>query len=104
MDEAKLKRVLSGMVDLLVAYEIELTAFRTVFGMVENEARKAGMPFNITNAVNGLITSPSIRIGAEQRYTKLLQIQKAVTPESLDLALAGIRDIIAHRTGQPPPG
>ena len=104
MDEAKICQVFTEMVRLLENYELENAALKRVFQMVEHEATQAGMQFNIRDAANSLITSPPFQISARQRFAKFGPIQIAITPNSLELALAGTKDIIAYKTGQPPPG
>jgi hypothetical protein len=114
MDEAtarrqtqKLHSVFTQMVDLLIAYEIEAIAYQKTLQMADNEFRKVaqqGKDSGLQTAVAGLISSPTTRIAAELRFVKISQLRKSITEQNLDLALSGIKDVIARKTGQPPPG
>jgi hypothetical protein len=112
MDEAKAKReskklhdLFVQMVDLLISYEIEESAYRTVLGAAENEFTKIdqGKDPGLHKAVAGLIQDQTFRVSAEQRFVKISQLRKGLTEQNLDLALSGIKDVIARKTGQPMP-
>lgn len=101
----KLHTVFTKMVELLIAAEIEMVAYQKVIQMAEAEFKKIdhGKDPGLQKAVDGLIVNPTIRIAAEQRFAKISQLRKGLTEQNLDLALAGIKDVIARKTGQPMP-
>lgn len=113
MDEAAAKRqtqklhsVFTQMVDLLIAYEIEVIAYQAILQIANNELRKIdqGKDPGLQTAVVGLMSSPATRISAEQRFVKISQLRKSITEQNLDLAVSGIKDVIARKIGQPSPG
>jgi hypothetical protein len=113
MDEAKeireskkLHSLFVQMVDLLISCEVETMVLQKVLQMADAEFRKidGGQDPGLQKAATELAASPTFRISAEQRFAKISQLRKGLTEQNLDLALAGIKDVIARKTGQPMPG
>lgn len=113
MDEAKeirqskqLHSLFVQMVDLLIAYEVETMALGQILRIAEAEFMKidAGKDPGLRKAAADFAASPANRISAEQKFVKLSQLRKGLTEQNLNLALAGIQDVIARKTGQRMPG
>jgi hypothetical protein len=113
MDEAKeireskkLHSLFVQMVDLLIAYEVETSALGKTLQLAEAEFMKidGGKDPGLRTAAIDLAATPATRIQAEQRFVKIAQLRKGLTEQNLDLALAGMKDVIARKTGHPMPG
>jgi hypothetical protein len=93
MDEFKLRVLLNGMIALLKIYETELAAYREVYRLVENEAQRAGIDLNISNALETLAQNSSLKKEVDEMYADCGSLVRALNPDSLDRALNVIDQI-----------
>jgi hypothetical protein len=100
MNEAKLRELISEMVRLLITYEIELFAYQTVYQAVSKKVEEAGVDVSLSKLLRHVAESLSLQAEAEAEYAAFLGIQHAITPESLEGALASIKQTIEHRKNQ----
>ena len=100
MNEAKVRELISEMVRLLITYEIELTAYQTVYEAVSKKVEEAGFEVNLSKLLHYVAGSQSLQAEAEAEYAAFLGIQHAITSEALDGALASIKETIDHRDNQ----
>jgi hypothetical protein len=97
MNEAKIKELIHEMVRLLITYEIELTAYQTVYDAVSKRVEEAGLDVNLSKLLRHVANSSSLRAEAEAEYAAFVGIQHAVTSETLDGALFSIKQTIDNR-------
>ena len=100
MSEAKIRELISEMVRLLITYEIELTAYQVVYEAVSKKVEECGFNVDLTKLLRHVAMSVSLQAEAEAEYAAFLGIQRAITPEALDGALASIKQTIDHRNNQ----
>jgi len=100
MNEAKIRELISEMVRLLITYEIELTAYQTVYEAVSKKVEDAGLTVNLSRLLRHVAGSLSLQAEAEAEYAAFLGIERAITPEALEGALASIKQTIDHRNSQ----
>jgi hypothetical protein len=100
MNEAKVRELISEMVRLLINYEIELTAYQTVYQAVSKKVEEAGVDVNLSKLLRHVATSLSLQAEAEAEDAAFLGIQNAIAPEALEGALASIKQTIDHRNNQ----
>jgi hypothetical protein len=100
MNEAKVRELIAEMVRLLITYEIELTTYQTVYEAVSNKIAEAGVEIDLRKMLRHVSTSPSLHAEAEAEYAAFFGILETITPETLDGALASIKQTIHHRNSQ----
>lgn len=100
MNEAKVRELLSEMVRLLITYEIELTAYQTVYDAVSKKVEEAGFDVDLSKLLRHVAGSSALQVEAEAEYAAFLGLQHAITPEALDGALASIKETIDLRDSQ----
>jgi hypothetical protein len=100
MNEAKVRLLISEMIRLLTTYEIELTTYETVYEAVKSRLVDAGIDIDLRKMLRLVSGSTSLQAEAEAEYAALLGVIKAMTPESIDGALASIKQTIDHRDNQ----
>jgi len=84
MNEAKVRELISEMLRLLITYEIELTAYQTVYEAVSKKVEEAGFDVNLSKLLRHAAGSLSLQSEAEAEYAAFLGLQHAITPEALD--------------------
>ena len=101
MNEAKVRELISEMVRLLITYEIELTAYQTVYEAVSKKVEKAGFDVNLSKLLRHVVGSLSLQAEPEAEYAAFEGIQHAITPETLQASLCtSIKQTIDNRDNQ----
>jgi hypothetical protein len=100
MNEAKVKELISEMVRLLITYEIELTTYQTVYEAVSKKAAEAGFDVDLNRLLRHVAGSSSLQAEAEAEYAAFFGIHHGITQETLDGALASIKQTIDHRNNR----
>jgi len=100
MNETKLRELIAEMVRLLITYEIELTTYETVYEAVSGKVQEAGVEIDVRKLLRHVSSSRSLHAEAEAEYAAFFGLLEGITPDTLDGALASIRQIIDHRNNQ----
>jgi hypothetical protein len=100
MNEVKLRELIAEMVRLLITYEIELTTYQTVYEAVSRKVQEAGVEIDVRKLLRHVSSSLSLHAEAEAEYAAFFGLLEAITPETIDGALASIRQTINHRNKQ----
>jgi hypothetical protein len=101
MEQEKVRELISNMVRLLITYEIELTAYQTVFDAVSDRFLDAGLhDIDLRKMLVHVASSFPLQTEAEAEYAALFGVMEEINPETLDGALNSIRQTIDLRNGK----
>jgi hypothetical protein len=101
MEQEKVRELISDMVRLLITYEIELTAYQTVYTAVSDRLLAAGLDdIDLRKMLVHVASSLPLQTEAEAEYAALFGIIEEINPQTLDGALNSIRQTIDLRNGK----
>ncbi len=97
----KVRELISEMVRLLITYEIELTAYQTIYNAANERLVDAGLDdINLRKMLVHAASSLSLQTEAEAEYAALFGAMEEINPETLDAALCSIKQTINLRNGK----
>jgi hypothetical protein len=101
MNEPTTLALLSELLQLMLRYEAELTAYHQVFQHMERKTVQAGHEFTGWVGVRRILADPRVAIEASVCYANCLQVLQVPSPKNLEAALAEIRNLTARRNQDP---
>lgn len=101
--QPKLSELLALLFTVLVHYEIELTAYQTVYQAVEIEAVKAGSPMNIAHALSGIVHDGRALAEATALWKPIREESEHPSEENIQRAIQAVRQRIAQQSAPPSP-
>jgi hypothetical protein len=87
MSDLKFKQLMKAILQLLTSYEVELTAYRSVCAMLENEAKRLGSTMDMSVIVQSLISDVSLRAIAGSKFAECSRTTETWTSGNLDPAI-----------------
>jgi hypothetical protein len=98
-----LHELVKDMLRMLIAYEIELTAYNLVLNGAQEKFIQQGVPWDMMSNVRKILKTPALQVEAEAMYAPFFELLQQLTPENLRVALASIRRRIADHEASIPP-
>jgi hypothetical protein len=95
--------LVSEMVRMLTAYEVELTAYRIVLDGAQEKFIRNQIPWDMMSNVRKILKTPAAHAEAEAIYAPFSALLQQLTPQNLEIALASIRRRIAEHNANVPP-
>jgi hypothetical protein len=101
MDKENIRELISEMVRLLITYEIELTAYQTVYNAVSDRLLDAALDdIDLRKMLVHVASSLPLQTEAEAEYAALVGVMQEINPETLEGALSSIKQTIEIRNGK----
>jgi uncharacterized protein YqgV (UPF0045/DUF77 family) len=101
MEQDKIRELISNMVRLLITYEIELTAYQTVYQAVSDRLLAADLhDIDLRKMLVHVASSLPLQTEAEAEYAAIFGVMQEINSQTLDDALNSIRQTIDLRDGK----
>jgi hypothetical protein len=97
-----LHELVKEMLQMLITFEIELTAYHLVLQKAQENFIEAKIPWDMMSNVRGVIKTPALHTEAEAEYAPFFALLQRLTPENLQVALACIRRRAARQNESVP--
>jgi hypothetical protein len=98
-----MQSLISDMLRMLIAYEVELTAYRIVLDGAQEKFIRNQIPWDMMSNVRKILKTPAAHAEAEAIYAPFSALLQQLTPQNLEIALASIRRRIAEHNANVPP-
>lgn len=99
----EVSQLIGDMLKMVIAFEMELTAYKIVLEGAQDKIIQAGIPWDMRSNLRQILKSPALAVEAEAEYAPFAALLQRITPENLAAAQACMKRRIARQNADIPP-